>query len=64
MSIEPKPQLAMIRVRLLNLNILQLQVSTPELSSIYVSGSDLKIKEIQGGQIVRDVGFQTIHTLL
>lgn len=34
----------------------------PDLYSIYVVGSDQKLKEIQNGSIVREVPFQIVHT--
>lgn len=35
-----------------------------DFSSIYICGSDMKVKEIQSGQIAREVPFQTQHTQL
>jgi WD40 repeat protein len=38
--------------------------SAPDLSSLYISGTDMKLKEIQNGQVMREVAFQTPHTQL
>jgi WD40 repeat protein len=36
----------------------------PSLSSIFVAGSDMKVKEVQSGQVVREVPFRVAHTQL
>ncbi|KAH0785724.1 cilia- and flagella-associated protein [Histomonas meleagridis] len=36
--------------------------SSPDFNSVYICGTDMKLKEIQNGQIVREVLFQIPHT--
>lgn len=38
--------------------------SLPDFTSIFICGSDMKVKEIQNGQIVREILFQIQHTQL
>jgi WD40 repeat protein len=38
--------------------------SSPDFTSIYITGSDMKVKEVQNGQVAREVLFQTVHTQL
>ena len=38
--------------------------ASPDFSSIFITGTDMKVKEVQNGQVVREVLFQTPHTQL
>jgi WD40 repeat protein len=38
--------------------------ASPDFTSIFITGSDMKVKEVQTGQVVREVPFQTAHAQL
>jgi WD40 repeat protein len=36
----------------------------PDLASVFVTGSDMKVKEVQNGRVARELAFQSVHSQL